>query len=46
LSRKSYQYSSKVDSLKELLKQSQKQEEEEGIATVKSITTYPTFRFK
>jgi hypothetical protein len=46
VSRKSYQYSSKVDSLKELLKQSQKQEEEEGIATVKSITTYPTFRFK
>jgi hypothetical protein len=45
-SRKSYQYSSKVEAIKELLKQSQKQEEEDGTAIVKSVTTYPTFRFR
>lgn len=44
--KKSYQYSSKVGSLRELLKQTQKQEEEDGTATVKSITIYPVFRFK
>lgn len=45
-SRKTWQYSLKVEALKDLIKQTQKQEEEDGTAIVKSITTYPTFRFR
>lgn len=46
VSRKTYQYSPKIESFTDLLKQAKKQEEEDGTAAVKSITTYPTFRFK
>lgn len=45
-SRKSWQYSAETEAKKEAIKQLQKQEEETGIATVKSITTYPVFRFR
>jgi len=45
-SRKSWQYSPDLEARKEAIKQLQKQEEESGIATVKSITTYPVFRFR
>ena len=45
-SRKSWQYSPDLEARKDAIKQLQKQEEESGIATVKSITTYPVFRFR
>ena len=45
-SRKSYEYSSKVEDLKERLKVLQKQEENDGTAFVKSVTLYPVFKFR
>lgn len=45
-SRKSWQYSLDLEARKEAVKLLQKQEEESGIAVVKSLNTYPVFRFK
>jgi hypothetical protein len=45
-SKKTWQYSVEVEAQKEVIKQLQKHEEETGIATVKSVSTFPVFRFK
>jgi hypothetical protein len=45
-SRKTWQYSPDLEAKKEAIRELQKHEEETGIATVKSITTYPVFRFR
>lgn len=45
-SRKSWQYSAEVEAKKEAIKLLEKQEQESGVATVKSTTTYPVFRFR
>lgn len=43
---KTYRYSSTVETINRLLKETKEQEEKDGIATIKSVSTYPVFKFK
>jgi hypothetical protein len=45
-SKKSWQYSAEVEAQKEVIKRLQKHEEDTGIATVKSVSSFPVFRFR
>jgi hypothetical protein len=45
-SRRSWQYSKEIETKKQEIKLLEEQEVKSGVATVKSLTTYPVFRFR